>query len=195
MNLAEKAWAQTTSEAATACGSGKPFWNVEAKEFMYVPSFQFQPVPGCKKYIYEATDETGKEHFFSSDSSRAPLAPIWKDIPEGIVSLRVYSTDKNDEKLYLIGARTFFRMAPFTDNYPPAHGSYRECALRAFDYCFCSPIIRHWLEKGTPYPDYDLNVYPSKMEASVIISMLRYGGLCPERNAGQNGFKYCPFQN
>ncbi len=184
MNFAEKAWAQTTSEATTAhCGSGKPFWNAEARQFMYVPSFQFQPVPGCKKYIYEATDETGKEHSFSSDSSRALLTPIWKDIPEGVVSLRVYSTDKNGEKLYLIGARTFFRLAPFTGNYPGPDCSYRECALRAFDYCFNSPIIRHWLEHGTPYPDYDLNVYPSKMEASVIVSMLRYGELCPERNA------------
>ena len=183
MNLAEKAWAQTTSETTTAhCGSGKPFWNAEARQFMYVPSFQFQPVPGCEKYIYEATDETGNEHSFSSSSPCALLTPIWKDIPEGVVSLRVYSTDKNGEKLYLIGARTFFRLAPFTGNYLPADCSYRECALRAFEYCFNSPIIRHWLEHGTPYPEYDLYVYPSKMEASIIVSMLKYGELCPERN-------------
>lgn len=183
MNIAEKSWEQTTSETTTAhCGIGKPFWNAEARKFTYVPSFQFQPIPGCEKYIYEADDETGKQHSFESESACAPLTPVWKDIPEGIVNLRVYSTDKSGEKQYLIGARTFFRSAPFTGNYPEADGSYRECALRAFEYCFNSPIIRHWLEKGTPYPDYDLYVYPSKMEASVIVSMLRYGELDPDKN-------------
>lgn len=186
MTLKEKAFAETTSETTTAHhggGAGRPFWNAEARQFMYVPSFQFQPIPGCEKYIYEANDETGEIHSFESESSCALLTPVWKDIPEGVVNLKVYSTDGNGKKLYLIGARTFFRLAPFTDDYPEADCSYRECALRAFDYCFNTPIIRHWLDFGTPYPNYNLNVYPTKMESSVICAMLRYGELNPDRNA------------
>ncbi len=185
MNPAEKAWEETTSAAVTphhGGSAGRPFWNVEARQFMYVPAFQFQPVAGCEEYIYEAVDETGKEHSFRSESSCALLTPIWKDIPEGIVSLKAYSTDKNGEKLYLIGARTFFRLAPFTGDYPAADCSYRECAVRAFEYCFNSRIIRHLFEHGTPDPQYDLNVYPSKMEASIIEAMLKYGELAPEKN-------------
>lgn len=186
MTFAQKAWAETTSEVTTAHhggGAGRPFWNAEARQFMYVPSFQFPPVAGCDKYIYEATDEKGKEHSFEADSACALLTPIWKDLPEGVVTLRVYSTDKNGEKLYLIGARTFFRLAPFTGDYPQAACSYRECALRAFEYCFNSPIISYWLDRGLPYPDYDLYVYPSKMESSVIISMLKYAELEPSKEA------------
>lgn len=185
MNQAEKAWNETTSAATTAHhggGAGRPFWNAEARQFMYVPSFQFPPVAGCEKYIYEAVDETGKELSFESESSCALLTPIWKDIAEGVVALKVYSTDENGKKLYLIGARTFFRLAPFSDNYPEAACSFRDCALGAFNYCFNSRIICHWLDFGTPDPHYDLNVYPSKMEASVIEAMIKYGELMPDRN-------------
>lgn len=185
MNPAEKAWMETTSGVTTAHhggGAGRPFWNVEAKQFMYVPSFQFPPIPGCEKYIYEATDETGRTHTFAADSACALLTPIWGDIPEGVVTLQVFSTDEEGQKRHLVGARTFFRMAPFSDDYPEAACGYGECARGAFSYCFNSRIIRHWLEQGTPDPWYDLNVYPSKMVAAVMTAMLRYGELDPAKN-------------
>ena len=40
--------------------NGKPFWNAEAFQFMYVPAFQFQSISGCKKYRFTAKDENGK---------------------------------------------------------------------------------------------------------------------------------------
>lgn len=183
MTLTEQARAETVC-AATARhgGAGKPFWNAEARQFKFVPAFQFAPVPGCERYLYEATDENGKIHSFVADSASALLTPIWGEIPEGVVTLTVYATAENGQKQHLIGARTFFRSAPFSEDCPPAEGSYRECALRAFDYCFRNPMLKHWLDFGTPDPHYDLNVYPSKMIAAVITSMLRYGEICPEKS-------------
>ena len=31
---------------------GRPFWNAQANQFMFVPSFLFQPIPGYKRYLY-----------------------------------------------------------------------------------------------------------------------------------------------
>lgn len=167
----------------TASSREKPFWNAEAIQFMYAPAFQFQPIPGCKKYLYEIKDEAGGSHCFFAASACASLSPVWDNISEGITELEVYSSDSEGNKKYKIGARTFFRLAPFSDDLPKADCSYRECALKAFDFMFNDRIIRHWLDFGTPDPQYDLNVYPSKMVASVISSMLQYGKFCPERSA------------
>lgn len=161
----------------------KPFWNAESRQFMFAPAFQFQPIPGSETYIYELRDENGGIHSFLADSACASLSPVWDEVPEGITSLEVFTLGSNGKRQYKIGARTFFRLAPFSSDLPPADGSYRECALKAFDYMYNGRIIRHWLRYGTPDPHYDLNVYPSKMVASVITSMLRYAELCPKRAA------------
>lgn len=175
------------SSAATAAhiggGEGRAFWNAEATQFMYVPAFQFQPYPGCRKYIYKVKDCKGTERVFESRSHSASLEPVWRDIPEGVTELRVYATDDAGNESALIGARTFFRLSPFPDNLPPAAESYRESAARAYDYAFGQSFIQHWLTDGTPDPDYDRYVYPSKMIAWVTDAMVHYAGLRTERAA------------
>ena len=99
------------SSAATAAhiggGEGRPFWNPEATQFMYVPAFQFQPYPGCGKYRYAITDSEGREHSFESRSSGASLEPVWKDIPEGVTELRVFATDAEGKDAHLPGPGPF----------------------------------------------------------------------------------------
>lgn len=162
-------------------GEGRPFWNPESFQFMYVPAFQFQPIPGTMKYRYEATDAAGVCHKFDADSPKAMLTPIWAKIPEGVVKLCVYALDENGEKKYLAGARTFFRLAPFSADLPEAVCSYRECAEKAYEYVMNTRIMKHWLEEGTPDPEYDHNVYPSKMISSVVEAMIAYSKLVPKR--------------
>lgn len=181
-------------QAAAECGSaatspcpckqtGKPFWNTHSFQFMYVPAFQFQPIPGKRKYRYTATDELGGVHSFEADSASAVLEPIWAEIPEGVVTLTVHALDAEGKELCLAGARTFFKLAPFPEDLPAADRTYREAAEKAVEYALNQTFLRHWLTDGTPDPDYDHNVYPSKMIASIISAMIKYARLNPE-NAG-----------
>ncbi|MBR2466743.1 MAG: hypothetical protein IKB38_07450 [Clostridia bacterium] len=160
---------------------GRPFWNLNSSQFMFVPTFQFPRIPGITEYLFTAEDKDGKNHSFKSDSPTASLAPIWADIPVGIVCLKVESVGKDGEAKHLVGARTFYKSAPFPGRsaFPPKARSYRECALAAFRYIYNEPMVQHWLINGTPMPDYPHNVYPSKTIDSVIRAMVHYAKLEP----------------
>ena len=139
---------------------GRPFWNAYATQFMYNPCFQFPFVPGCKRYLFTATDCNQRKHTFEADSPMSLLTPIWGDIPEGVVELRVEALNEEGKPWTLVGARTFFRCAPFPgeENYPPKAREYRECAMMAYRYVFSRSFIQHWRLHGTPDPEFDFNV-------------------------------------
>lgn len=156
--------------------NGKSFWNVNSSQFMFVPSFSFHEIPGVSKYDFSATDKNGKVHTFTADVPTAPLTPIWKDIPAGVVELKIEGVSEANNITYVSGVRTFYK-APFfpgRSDLPQRACSYKECALRAFRYVFNDSVTRHFLEKGTPDPNYYHNVYPSKMIASIVKAMLAY---------------------
>ena len=172
--------AQTTAHHGGE--NGKPFWNAEAFQFMYVPAFQFQPISGCKKYRFSAKDENGSIHTFDAEKPSALLTEIWKDIPEGVVELTVRTVNEDTGEGLLVGARTFFKLAPFNTAYlTEAKCSYKECAERAYEYIMNLGFIRFWLEKGEPDPAYLLNAYPSKTHSSVIEAMVNYASVLPEK--------------
>ena len=181
--LAKQAFDECSSQETTVrygVKRGKPFWNVESLQFMYVPAFHFTAIRGCKRYRYTAIDEKGAVHTFEADDCCALLTPIWAELPEGVVRLTVTALNSDGSEYAPAGARTFFRLAPFPGETPPAVRSYKDCAIRAYRYTMAQPFIKHWLEHGTPDPGYDLNIYPSKMIGSLIEAMLSYARICPE---------------
>ncbi len=161
---------------------GRPFWNVHSSQFIYNPRLSFPIIPGAKKYIYTATDEDGKNYSFESTKSISFLTEIWKDLPTGMTTLKVDAYNKDGDFMCVAGMRTFFKCDPFPgrDNLPPKAYSYRECALKAYRYIYNSKEIQYLLETGRPDPDYNLNLYPSKMLSSVIIAMVTYAKMEPE---------------
>ncbi|MCQ2484091.1 MAG: hypothetical protein MJ168_02010 [Clostridia bacterium] len=182
--LAKQAQRECSSEATTAHhggGSGRPFWNAESFQFMYVPSFQFQSISGCKKYRFTAKDETGKIHSFDADKPSALLTDIWGELPEGVVELTVRTVNNDNSEGYLVGARTFFKLAPFSADYPEARYTYKECASRAFSYIMNLDFIKYWIDNTEPDPNYILNVYPSKTHSSIIGAMINYMSVFPEK--------------
>ncbi len=184
INFTEQAFNECCSAEFTPHPTGKttkPFWNTSSYQFMYVPAFQFNELPGTKIYRYRAVDEKNVEHVFEADNCRALLTPIWAEIPEGVVNLRVYALDREGNEKYLIGARTFFRLAPFEEGLVPEVPSFKAAAMKAYDCSFEQPFIKHWFTDGTPDPDSDRYVYPSKMIAAIIDSMIELSVLCPER--------------
>ena len=169
------------SPSGTKCGvEGVPYWNPISFQFMFAPRFQFQTIPGAPAYRYIATDEQGVDHVFESDKSTDTLSSIWKEIPEGVVSLKVWSLNAQKEQVYLVGARTFFRLANFTEDLPPRACGYKEASLKAYEYAFHQDFLQNWITAGKPFEDYDHYVYPSKMITSIIHSMIKYAGMCPE---------------
>lgn len=183
--LAEQALKEYNSDVTTAHHAGapgRPFWNTYASQFMFNPCFQFSPIPGCKRYRFSVTDSNKKLHTFEADSPMSLLTPVWGNIPEGVTQLKVEALDNEGKPFALVGARTFFRMAPFEgpECYPPKARDYRECAMMAYRYVFNLPFIQYWRIHGTPDPDFDFNVYPSKTISRVVSGMIKYATLDPE---------------
>ena len=162
-------------------GYGKPFWNVNSSQFMFVPQLQFPDIPGARAYRYTATDSTGRIHSFEAATPIEPLTPIWGDIAVGFVTLKVEALHLRGGDPILSGMRTFFKTAPFPGraDLPLRARSYRACATLAFEYLFRDPTTQYWLTHGVPDPTYYNNVYPSKMISSIIRAMLAYARIKP----------------
>lgn len=162
--------------------NGRNFWNLNSTQFIFVPSFNFPTIPSTERYEFTATDCEGKVHTFTSSKPTAPLTPIWKDIPVGMVELKVEAIHWVTKHRYLAGARTFYKASAFPgrDSLPERASSYKECAIKAFEYAFNSSASQYWLNHAKPDPDYYHNVYPSKMIASLVDAMLSYAELKPQ---------------
>ena len=181
----KKALEEYNSDVTTAHHGGldgRPFWNPHSLKFMYNPAFLFPKYRDVKKYRITATDCNGREHSFVSEDPTCLLTPIWKDIAPGFVTLRVDALDRDGETfLFPIAMRRFCKSDPFPgkDAYPPADRSYSEAARLGLKYIFEHSMSRSLLERGTPDPEYDLSVYPSKMLGAIIWAMLSYAELEP----------------
>ena len=159
--------------------NGNAFWNIQAQAFMFCPSFDFAPFPGCTNYLFEAQDESGKTYSFNANNSYALLTPIWNDLQPGQIQLCVYALNREGNKIAMIGARSFHKSAPFTGEYPPEAVDYRTCAKKAYDYLLTIPYVSDWAE-GKYNTDYDLGMFLIKMNAAIINAMLNYAKLSPE---------------
>ena len=196
--LAKQAFEECCSEKTTVRHGIRrkvPFWNAESTMFMYVPAFHFTAVRDCTRYRYTAVDENGDKHVFEAKDCCELLTPIWRDLPEGVVQLTVTALRPDGSEYALVGARTFFKLASFPEETPPAVCSYSECAVKAYQYAMSQGFIRHWLQYGTPDPAYDLNIYPSKMISALVEAMLSYARLCPQEaqkalKVSENAAKY-----
>ena len=75
--LAKQAFEECASPDTTVrygVKRGRPFWNVESTQFMYVPAFHFTAVRCCGRYRYTAIDEQGKEHFIGDVEGITPCS-------------------------------------------------------------------------------------------------------------------------
>ncbi len=183
---AERALIEYNSEEASPHPggvNGRPFWNINSSQFIFVPTLQFPAIPRAKSYRFTAVDKDGKEHVFISNSPAASLAPVWSEIPPGFVHLKVQGINRNGVDLALSGTRVFYKSAPFPGRcaLPARARSYRECARQAFRCAYEDPMVQHWLIHGLPDPDYAHNAYPAKMISSVIEGMVYYAKLEPEK--------------
>ena len=80
-DLARQAFEECCSPETTVrygVKRGRPFWNVESTQFMYVPAFHFTAIRSCRRYRYTAVDEAGGVHTFETGDCCITLrASIW----------------------------------------------------------------------------------------------------------------------
>lgn len=161
---------------------GRPFWNANATQFTFVPAFQFCKIAKARSYLFTATDESGKTYSFVDKSPTALLTPIWKDIPSGVVTLKVDGYGENGKFICQVGSRTFYKCVPFlgSNSYAPKKREYKESAKMALEFVFSEPFVKYWRQHKKPDPTYIYNVYPSKTHSSVINALLKYAKLEPK---------------
>ena len=158
----------------------RPFWNTYAKQFIYVPSFEFKEISGAKSYRFTVKDRFSVKHSFIADSPKALLTPVWTKIPVGPVLVTVTALDANGKKIASAGERTFYRNAPFNDSYPEKDRPYDECAKKAYEYMYNFKYIQDLADKA-PDLSYPLFCYPSKMHSAIITGMINYAAMVPEK--------------
>src|SRR5262249_23182756 len=104
----------------------QPFWNANAKQFIWPPAFDFQPVPGAARYRFVC----GELHFDASEPW-TPLTPIWNDIPVGMTAITVTALDNSGHGIATVGERRFHRAARFKGPYLKPVVSYSQSARAA----------------------------------------------------------------
>jgi maltose/maltodextrin transport system substrate-binding protein len=158
-----------------------PFWNVYSRSFTHVPSFDFKRVDHAVKYLFTViSDKNNKLYSFEADLPWATLTPVWKDLPVGIVYLKVEGLDANGTKVGIAGERLFYRAAPFNGPYKSRVMDYTSSAKLNMKSLFNQDHYQRWLTEPTPGPEYSLYCYPSKIIGSIVDGMALYSKLSPE---------------
>lgn len=164
--------------------NGSPFWNANARFFMYAPSFDFPADERAKGYQFDVVCADGKVRVFYAPRPTASLAPVWADLPAGWTSVMCRSLDRREDRHMLKGCRTFWKQAPFTGKYPPAARSYGECAKLAMGWIYEQPSWKKFMEtreaSGCGYWGF---CYPAKMIAALVNALCTYAEADPARKA------------
>ena len=144
-----------------------PFWNKYAFKFTYAPAFDFDDVEDAAAYVFTATggDTT---LFFTSDTPRAALTPVWKELPFGKINLSVQAVDAGRENVGEAQVREFTKDYPFIGPYESVSDDYSGAALKAAEYIHNSPIGQLWLASAEPNLGYRFNCYACKIWSAIV---------------------------
>jgi len=179
---------QAVEESLIAVRPGEPgkspFWNAYAKRFIHVPSFDFNTIAKSVKYRYTATSDANCESYlFETNHPYNLLSPIWKDIPVGIVYLKVEGLDNDQNVTGIAGELMFYKAAPFHGPYNLPVRDYTSSVILNMQTLMDQDHYRRWSSEKTPSDDYMLYCYPSKIVGSIIQAMTMYSGLSKKDSA------------
>lgn len=160
---------------------GIPFWNYSATVFRHAPVFEFKEVPGAVHYVCTVTSEAGETFTLKKITRCMSLASVWPQMKAGnwSATCRAYS-EKGDRDFGVAGVRKFSKLAPFVaGKYPAAKHSYREAALKVYDYMTSLDAMRKLAETGKQDQTYQHNAYVTKTHAAHVNAMLRWAKADP----------------
>ena len=154
---------------------GSPFWNENARVFIYPPAFDFKRVDGAVRYRFNVIDDLHDVHSFTADEPTASLKSVWPQIPIGPATVVCTALAANGREVGLAGRRKLWRSESFDPaQYAPAKRGYGEACALALDYLFRWPDLQYLEEHGEPDVSKETNFtsYPSKMQSALIRAML-----------------------
>ena len=147
-----------------------PFWNAQARQFIWAPAFDFKAVEHAKTYRFTAISEDGTSHCFDALDPWAPLTPIWKDLPVGATTLKVEALDAAGKTVGVAGQRQFHRASAFAGPYGKPVVSYDQSAQLALKSLVNEKFIQAWKATGKPDPAYALYRYAAKVIGGGVVS-------------------------
>lgn len=152
-----------------------PFWNMDANStmFKHAPAFDFKSYENADYYSFSAFSFSDNRHYrFTSTIPYASLAPIWDELPDGEVYLKVEAIMKNGD-VYLSGRRDFYKASVFSPPYSSAKYSYGFAAAKALNYIYNIDHIKDWYFTGKPnHKAYFLYCYSAKILRGIFDAML-----------------------
>ena len=149
-------------------GNGNPFWNVQAKRFIYTPVFDIPETSGASNYRFTLTQPDGGKWEFTAASPLQSLASVWNDIPVGETELTVQPLDASGATVGEPYKRNFMRDFPYVNNEAAPDRDYREAALKAIYNIHKWGPTQHWLNAKEPDMTFENNVYACKIVGSTI---------------------------
>jgi len=160
---------------------GVPFWNVHAPRFIYPPAFDFKPFEKAENYRFRIYDANGQMHVFTAAEPWASLAPVWEKLPcgQGTVICEAMGC-KGGLALFLSGVKVFWKSQAYDGQGPARKRSYREAAVKGYEYVLSFSPVRKFFETGKPDCAWFGFGYPSKTYAALVQGMARYMKLKPE---------------
>jgi maltose/maltodextrin transport system substrate-binding protein len=164
------------------------FWNGASIMFKYAPSFDNSNtswiIPHPAYYRYSAFSFTdNRVYSFTAQTPYEALTPIWGQLPDGEIYLKVEAIGNDEKDSFLAGSRTFYKTAAFCPPYPPAKYSYRDALNKGLDFLYHQQHMQKWLTTGTP--DHELHklyCYSAVEVGSVVNGMLLYNNYHPEND-------------
>ncbi len=160
-----------------------PFWNGYAKRFIYVPSFDFATVNNSVKYRYTVISDVNSERYiFEADNPCSLLTPVWKEVPVGIVYLKVEGLDADNNVAGLAGEQMFYKAAPFNGPYKMPVTDYTSSVIRNMQSLLEQEHYQRWKTDTVPSQEYRLYCYPSKIVGSIIQAMSIYSSISEEES-------------
>ncbi|MEW5925196.1 MAG: hypothetical protein AB1746_14525, partial [Candidatus Zixiibacteriota bacterium] len=156
--------------------------------FKHAPSFQNDItswiVPQPKYYRYSAFSFTDKKYYtFMGSTPFESLSPIWDQLPNGDVYLKVEAVSIDEKRLVLAGSRLFHKAAVFCPPYPEAKYPYKEALLKGLHFMYNQSHIKSWHKTGKPdHNQHQLYCYSALEVGSVINAMLLYHKTFPQND-------------
>ena len=147
---------------------GQPFWNINAKKFIYAPVLGFGSVEGAEAYRCEVLVGDSVVYKWESADTCVSLAGRWASLPVGKVDVAFTALDGTGESIGEPQRRTMWRDYPFSAPYPDAARPYREAAIKGALFVHNIGAIRHWLTHTEPDMSFENNTYACKIIGATV---------------------------
>lgn len=157
-----------------------PFWNKNAKQFIYAPAFDYKAINNASKYVYKIVSAAdGSQHTFTSTVPYSPLSKIWASIPVGYFDPEVTGVSDQGKSIGIAGKGRYYRAAYFNGPYHKPVMPYNESAKLALNNLLHKDYVDYWLKNKTPDPDYLTYRFPAKLFSALVIGAITHAKLKP----------------